>query len=200
MPRIFSTTLADNHRHTWKVLIAALEVCLSRKLIDRLSLADVAGEAGMARNTIYNYVPDKVALLAAAADHCAATLVADLRAVVASGEPASSRIARMLELILAAVVRGDHPAIMGAAVTLIGLDPDDPPSFLIEIRMLFQTVHCEGADAGVLRPFDALTWSILAGTIHAAVLQIKRSSHSCDRIITETTRIVFAALTVPEPT
>lgn len=63
-----------------------------------LTLAEVAGRAGMARNTVYNYVQDKEALLMAFIDRAVEQFVVEVRAELADLPDAMARLARLVSL------------------------------------------------------------------------------------------------------
>ena len=74
--------------------------------LSRLSMGDVAKQAGVSRQTVYRYFPSKEALIAAVVEHEAATLIAT---VVAAAQGHDDPTAAM-EAALVAALRGtrDH--------------------------------------------------------------------------------------------
>lgn len=65
MPRIRAANVAAHRELMWGRLLDAFGELLAEKGYADLTLAEVAGRADMARNTIYNYAHDKEALLMA---------------------------------------------------------------------------------------------------------------------------------------
>ena len=194
MPRIFAATLADNRQQTWDALFRALDLCLTTKSLDQITLAEIAAKAGMARNTIYNYAADKTALMAAAMDQYAKPLIADLEVIATAADPAPLRIKAMIARILDAVAHGEPRAILRHTVEGIGFSPEALPDALARIRLLFERVTRDGHDAGAFGAHDPLTWDLLAGVMHAAALHLGRHPDDYPAICGETVRIVLAAL------
>jgi len=63
MPKIKAPTLAEHRNTTQERLLDAWGELVMAEGYDGVSLADVAKQAGLARTAIYNYFPDKEALL-----------------------------------------------------------------------------------------------------------------------------------------
>ena len=77
--------------------------------LTRLSMGDVAKQAGVSRQTVYKYFPSKEALIASVVEHEAATLIAAVvTAAQAHDDPAAA-----MEAALVAALRGarDHPLL-----------------------------------------------------------------------------------------
>ena len=77
--------------------------------LTRLSMGDVAKQAGVSRQTVYKYFPSKEALIAAVVEHEAATLIATVvTAAQVHDEPAAA-----MEAALVAALRGAraHPLL-----------------------------------------------------------------------------------------
>ena len=69
MPKVIGGTVQAHREHVTGKIYAALGSLLYRRGYDALSLADVAEASGMSRTAMYNYFPDKEALLVGYATH-----------------------------------------------------------------------------------------------------------------------------------
>lgn len=63
MPKITGSSLEEHRNRTRARIFAALERLLVEQGYDSITLADIAAAAGVGRTVIYNYYPDKEALL-----------------------------------------------------------------------------------------------------------------------------------------
>lgn len=63
MPKITGGSLEEHRSRTRARIFAALERLLAEQGYDAITLADIAAAAGVGRTVIYNYYPDKEALL-----------------------------------------------------------------------------------------------------------------------------------------
>lgn len=91
-----------------RIMAAGLAVAEANGLT-RLSMGDVAKQAGVSRQTVYKYFSSKEALIAAVVEHEAATLIATVvTAAQAQDDPAAA-----MEAALVAALRGtrDHPLL-----------------------------------------------------------------------------------------
>ena len=69
MPKVIGGSLLAHREHTTAKIFGALRTLLYERGYDALSLADVAEASGMSRTAMYNYFPDKEALLVGYATH-----------------------------------------------------------------------------------------------------------------------------------
>lgn len=92
MPRIQAQTVAAHRELMWSQLLDAFGDLLADKGYADMTLAQVAARAGMARNTIYNYVTDKEALLMAYIGRAVEQFVGELRAEMATLGDARERL------------------------------------------------------------------------------------------------------------
>lgn len=86
MPRVTGGSIDAHRRLTRARIFEAFAELLQRDGYDAITLADVAATAGMSRTTMYNYFPDKDALVVAFSDEDAARHVAALRDALAEVE------------------------------------------------------------------------------------------------------------------
>lgn len=78
--------------------------------IDRISMTDVAGTAGITRTALYNYFPDKPALLLAFTERVTADFVRRCREELPEDASATQRLAGFISFQLEAIAEHPHPA------------------------------------------------------------------------------------------
>lgn len=69
MPKIIGGSLAEHRERTRAALFGALSELMTERGFDAISLADIAGRAGVGRTAVYNHFPDKESLLLAFIEH-----------------------------------------------------------------------------------------------------------------------------------
>lgn len=69
MPKIIGGSLSQHREQTRNKLFAALATLMGERSFDAITLADIAGAAGIGRTAVYNHVPDKETLLIAFITH-----------------------------------------------------------------------------------------------------------------------------------
>jgi AcrR family transcriptional regulator len=86
MPRVTGGSIDAHRRLTRQRIFEAFAELLDREGYDAITLAEVAAAAGMSRTTMYNYFPDKDALVVAFTDEESARYLASLREALAAVE------------------------------------------------------------------------------------------------------------------
>ena len=108
MPRILASSLAEHNDQAWAALTFALERLLAERSFDEITMASVASAAGMARNTLYNYAPDKASLVSAVTKRASAELLSEVTALAGGeGEPLE-RLEAITRAILRWFVADEH--------------------------------------------------------------------------------------------
>lgn len=79
MPKIIGGSLEEHRERMQERIFAAFSGLLAQRGYDALTLADIAAAAGVARTAMYNYYPDKQALLIAYTAHETGLYVARLQ-------------------------------------------------------------------------------------------------------------------------
>ncbi|WP_250445284.1 TetR/AcrR family transcriptional regulator [Actinotalea sp. C106] len=69
MPKIIGGSLTEHREQTRNKLFAALTALMADRGFDAITLADIAGAAGIGRTAVYNHFPDKESLLLAFITH-----------------------------------------------------------------------------------------------------------------------------------
>lgn len=82
MPKIIGETLEEHRERVHERIFTAFQRLLGDRGYDAVTLADVAGAAGVGRTAMYNYYPDKESLLIAFTAHETGKYVQQLQAAL----------------------------------------------------------------------------------------------------------------------
>lgn len=128
--------------------------------IDRISMTDVANAAGITRTALYNYFPDKPALLLAFTEQVNSAFVERYKRELPSGVSAARRLSAFVRLQLEGLVAHPHPpaAELGAS-----LGPDAYQALAAHVapmQRLLTEIMEEGTASG---EFDRLPAERVAG-------------------------------------
>lgn len=96
VPRIRAESVAAHRALMETTLLDAFGELMAERGYAELSLAEVAARAGMARNTVYNYVGDKEALLMDFVARAVATFVAETREALADLPDPADQLAELI--------------------------------------------------------------------------------------------------------
>lgn len=96
MPRIAAESVAEHRALMTGRLLDAFGDLVHEHGYAAVTLAQVAAKAGMARNTVYNYVVDKEALLMAFIDRAVEQFLDELRAELAGLPSATARLRHLV--------------------------------------------------------------------------------------------------------
>ncbi|MBB4930029.1 AcrR family transcriptional regulator [Lipingzhangella halophila] len=121
MPKISAPTVAAHRAQTRERILEAVASLTRSQGIDRISLTDVASEAGITRTALYNYFPDKASLLLAFTEHVTTRFVERYRRELPSDASAAERLSAFVRFQLHGLVEHPHPA---AAELGASLGPD----------------------------------------------------------------------------
>jgi len=99
-------------RATWEAIVEAAAQILERRGADGLTTNDVAERAGVSIGTLYQYFPDKQAILVAAARR------------ELNGAPLAARQMALIQALIAVIERLGGK---GLATAKVGLQPAAPP-------------------------------------------------------------------------
>ncbi|RKS10446.1 TetR family transcriptional regulator [Nocardiopsis sp. Huas11] len=160
MPKITAPTIAAHRAQTRERIMEAVDELIRSQGIDRVSMTDVANAAGITRTALYNYFPDKPALLLAFTEQVNTAFVERYRRELPSGVSAARRLSAFLRLQLEGIVAHPHPpaAELGAS-----LGPDAYQALAAHVapmqRLLTEILE-DGTAAG---EFDPLPSEATAG-------------------------------------
>ncbi|QVQ54116.1 TetR/AcrR family transcriptional regulator [Spiractinospora alimapuensis] len=118
MPKISAATIAEHRAQTRERILEAVSALTRHRGIDSVSLTEVAEAAGVTRTALYNYFPDKPALLLAFAEEVTALFVRRYEDRVTAEDTAAERLDRFLLLQLEGIVEHPHPASGELGATL----------------------------------------------------------------------------------
>ncbi|WP_046470435.1 TetR/AcrR family transcriptional regulator [Allosalinactinospora lopnorensis] len=155
MPKISAPTIAAHRAQIRERILEAVANLTRSQGIDGISMTDVASEAGVTRTALYNYFPDKPALLLAFTEHVTAGFVERYRRELPGGASAAERLSAFVHLQLQGIVEHPHPA---AAELGASLGPDAYQALADHVapmqRLLAEIVQ-EGAAAGEFAAMSA---------------------------------------------
>lgn len=100
MPKVIGGSIENHRRETRDRIFTALSKLMYERGYDAVTLADVAASAGMSRTAIYNYFPDKDALLVGFAAYETERYVSDLDAALAPIDNPIDRLRTYLQMQL----------------------------------------------------------------------------------------------------
>jgi AcrR family transcriptional regulator len=168
MPRIEAATVPEHHARRRSAIVDAAVVVLRESGPAAVTPAAVAGAAGLARSSVYQYYPSTGALLGSAVEEEFRRTRDALEAATARARSARGRLTAYLDVALEAAVAGHRP--MGAYAGL------DLPT---ECRVRLGDLH-----ASLLRPLvDAVrdvgsrdaegTAGLVVGAVGAAAASVR---------------------------
>ncbi|WP_431868742.1 TetR/AcrR family transcriptional regulator [Nocardiopsis eucommiae] len=197
MPKITAPTIAAHRARTRERIMDAVEQLTRSQGIDRISMTDVANAAGITRTALYNYFPDKPALLLAFTEQVSSAFVERYKRELPSGVSAARRLSAFVRLQLEGIVAHPHPpaAELGAS-----LGPDAYQALAAHVapmqRLLTEILE-EGAAAG---EFDRMPAERVAGLTLSMVgsqrLPLVNGEVDIDGTHSLVTRFVLRALGV----
>jgi AcrR family transcriptional regulator len=163
VPRIKADTIAD---HVAQQRAAVLETAVhlfTTRGYNEVSLADIAAEVGLARSSLYRYVPDKLHLLVEWYRHAVPRTIAEWEEAVAGDEPPPERVKRWARTYLAWAASPEHQLVAPLTESLSRLDDDARSEILVLHRTMMQVVSQVVADAGIPEDEVSGTVELLAG-------------------------------------
>ncbi|MEV0623775.1 TetR/AcrR family transcriptional regulator [Nonomuraea sp. NPDC050404] len=121
MPRISAATIGEHRAQTRDRILQAVSRLSRMQGIDAISMTDVAGEAGITRTVLYNYFPDKAALLLAFTERVTSYFIDSYERELPAGASPADRLRAFVRLQLTGLLAHPHP---GAADLSAALGPD----------------------------------------------------------------------------
>ncbi|MCB0964851.1 MAG: TetR/AcrR family transcriptional regulator [Acidimicrobiales bacterium] len=169
MPRINADTIADHvAQQRAAVLDAAVQLFTTRGYAE-VSLADVAAEVGLARSSLYRYVPDKLHLLVEWYRQAAPATVEAWQEAVAGDDPPAARAKRWARAYLTWARTPEHQLVAPLTEGLGNLDEETRTEVATLHRAMMDVVAGVVADAGIAEAEVSGTVELLAGlTLGAA--------------------------------
>jgi len=162
MPKISADTLAQHRAATRERVLTAWAELVADRGYDAVSLADVAARVGLARTAIYNYFPDKEALLLAHTDWELERLLGRVREELAAAPTAAAKL-RIIVARHAAGLTGP-PLLPGPGLAgFVGSQTYQRLEYhLAPLENLLRDVIAEGVATGELDVPDVDAATVLA--------------------------------------
>ncbi|MBX3314019.1 MAG: TetR/AcrR family transcriptional regulator [Actinobacteria bacterium] len=169
MPRIKADNIAEHvTQQRAAVLDAAVELFTTRGYAE-VGLADIAAEVGLARNSLYRYVPDKLHLLVEWYRATVPRTIAAWEEATAGDDPAPERLKRWSRAYLAWAASPEHQLVAPLTDGLQHLDDETRTEVATLHRSMMDVVARAVADAGIPEAEVPGTVDLLAGlTLGAA--------------------------------
>ena len=124
MPKISAQTVAEHVQQQHAAVIESASRLFAQRGVSQVSLADIAADVGLARNSLYRYFPDKSHLLAAWFRSELEPLQARSQDIVTQPVPVKERLVAWISLQLEYLAAPEHRAILQAVAELATLDED----------------------------------------------------------------------------
>ncbi len=140
MPKITADTVAEHIEQQEAAVIAAASRLFAERGVSQVSLATIAAEVGLARNSLYRYFPDKGHILAAWFRTELAPLQEASDEIVARSVPASDRLDAWLRLHLGYLTAPEHQAMVTAASEMSSLTDQAHADIAAGHRHLYATL------------------------------------------------------------
>jgi AcrR family transcriptional regulator len=150
--------------------------------IDAISMTDVAGEAGITRTVLYNYFPDKAALLLAFTERVTQYFIDSYEQELPGGASPADRLRAFVRLQLAGLLAHPHP---GAADLSAALGPDAYQQLAEHVapmqRILVEILE-SGVESGEFRVLDVqATARMILAVVGAERVPLISGSVTVDR-------------------
>lgn len=118
MPRISAATIGEHRAQTQDRILQAVSRLSRVQGIDAISMTDVAHEAGITRTVLYNYYPDKAALLLAFTERVTHYFIEAYATELPPSATPAERLRAFVRLQLAGLLAHPHPGAAGLSATL----------------------------------------------------------------------------------
>lgn len=124
MPRISAASVAEHVARQEQAVFDAAIALFTDRGYGAVTLADIAAEVGLARNSLYRYFPDKAAILLRWYRTELPAQAARSAELLAGDDPASARLLRWAEAQIDYARRPEHALIAAMGEAAPDLDPD----------------------------------------------------------------------------
>ncbi|MGN6694049.1 MAG: TetR/AcrR family transcriptional regulator [Aquihabitans sp.] len=168
MPRITADTVAEHVAHQQAaVLDAAVRLFVERGYAE-VTLADVAAEVGLARSSLYRYVPDKLHLLVEWYRRTVPETIEAWEDAVSGDDPPTDRLIRWAHTYLTWAASPEHEFVAPLTQGLSQLDEETRLEVATLHRSMMGVVAGVVADAGIPEAQVPGTVDVLAGLVTGA--------------------------------
>jgi AcrR family transcriptional regulator len=200
VPRISAPTIAEHRARTYDALLDAVDALIAEHGFESVSMGGIAKRAGIARTAIYNYAPDKLTLLAAAASRGAADMRASIDgALHVPGLDPPARLTVIVRLLLLTLTTSTE-LLLAARGARGGLDRAQTEQarmpFRTEVGARISEIVSEGIADGSFAPSDDmnLTVGLVTGAFEEALDRVIADPASGETIATRTAVFIVRAL------
>ncbi|MEU6781715.1 TetR/AcrR family transcriptional regulator [Nonomuraea angiospora] len=182
MPRISAATIGEHRTQTRDRILQAVSRLSRVHGIDAISMTDVAGEAGITRTVLYNYFPDKAALLLAFTERVTQYFIDSYEQELPGSASPADRLRAFVRLQLAGLLAHPHP---GAADLSAALGPDAYQQLAEHVapmqRILVEILE-SGVESGEFRVLDVqATARMILAVVGAERVPLISGSVTVDR-------------------
>jgi AcrR family transcriptional regulator len=197
VPKIAADTVAEHVVQQEAAVIAAATRLFAERGVAQVSMATIAAEVGLARNSLYRYFPDKGHILAAWFHAELAPLQEASTAIATADQPANERLEAWLSLHLGYLTAPEHQAMMSAVTEMSTLTEDVRADIAAGHRDLYATLGVIVADLlqDAEPPRDVRVVSMLvAGLLRSAADLVITSGVDADLVRAELLRAAGATV------
>jgi AcrR family transcriptional regulator len=198
MPRIRGASIEEHHEMVWADLAEAMRQLLLERDYDSINMGHIAARAGLARNTLYNYAPDKNALVLALTRRASRPAVGRVAAIAARSEvPAGERMQEIIEAVLeASTDQAMQPMFRPGSGPLVAELPKGPASPFHAIVVEVENVVRAGIASGEFRDVGDVTLAVelLSGAMRAGAERIGRDPGAFADTVRAAREIILASL------
>lgn len=168
MPRITAGSIAEHvERQEAAVLDAAVRL-FSERGYENVTVADIAAEVGLARNSLYRYFPGKARILVAWTDRELPRHVAASRALLARPGPPEERVVAWVHHELDAAAEPTHALLREAIERSDDLDPAARERIAAAHRSLVEPLVATIGETGLRGAAARAVSELIAGLVATA--------------------------------
>jgi AcrR family transcriptional regulator len=198
MPRISAATIGEHRAQTRDRILQAVSRLSRVQGIDTISLTDVAHEAGITRTVLYNYFPDKAALLLAFTERVTRYFIDSYEQGLPEGASPADRLRVFVRLQLDGLLAHPHP---GAADLSAALGPaayQQLAEHVAPMQRILIDILDSGAASGEFQVLDvAATARMIMALIGAERVPLISGTVTVDRATELVSAFVLRALGAP---
>ncbi|GIH73800.1 TetR/AcrR family transcriptional regulator [Planobispora longispora] len=196
MPRISAATIGEHRAQTQDRILQAVSRLSRHQGIDAISMTDVAVEAEITRTVLYNYFPDKAALLLAFTERVTHYFIEAYERELPENASPAERLRVFVRLQLAGLLAHPHP---GPADLSAALGPDAYQRLaehVAPMQRILTGIISSGVEAGVFHAPDVpATARIIMAVIGAERLPLLGGTVTVDEAEETVAGFVLRALT-----
>ena len=198
MPRIRGASIEEHHEMVWADLADAMRQLLLERDYDSINMGHIAARVGLARNTLYNYAPDKSALVLALTQRVGRPAVERVAAIAeCSADPAAERMREIIVAVLEAFTDQVMQLMLrpGSGLPFAEV-PKGPGSPFHAIVVEVENVVRAGIERGEFRDVGDvhLAVELLSGVMRAGAERIGRDPAAFAATVSAAREIILASL------